>query len=90
MRRRLAAAEQAAESRRQSLLAEKAKAQNALGQLAIAREKVRWSRNNALCTKGSWSLPSKRSIGCCSATPIRAHHKVSKAACQCACQVGIT
>lgn len=40
LRRRLAAAEQAAESRRQSLLAEKAKAQNALGQLAIAREKV--------------------------------------------------
>lgn len=44
LRRRLAAAEQAAETRRQSLLAEKAKAQNALGQLAIAREKVKMAQ----------------------------------------------
>lgn len=40
MRRRLTDAEQAAELRRQSLLAEKAKAQNAMGQLAISREKA--------------------------------------------------
>lgn len=40
LRRRLAAAEDAAEVRRRALLTEKAKAQNALGQLAITREKV--------------------------------------------------
>jgi hypothetical protein len=40
LRRRLTDAEQAAELRRQSLLAEKAKAQNAMGQLAISREKA--------------------------------------------------
>lgn len=40
LRRRMAAMKEAAETRRQSLLAEKAKAQNALGQLAITREKA--------------------------------------------------
>lgn len=40
LRERVAAAEDTAESRRRALLTEKAKAQNALGQLAIAREKV--------------------------------------------------
>lgn len=50
LRRRLTDAEQAAEVRRQSLLAEKGKSQNAMGQLAIAREKASSTRWNEVRT----------------------------------------
>ena len=68
LRRGLAAAECTAESRRKALLAEKAKAQNALGQLAISREKVRSRGHIAGMTSDATSWTT-RPAACISAFP---------------------